>query len=293
MGKTLEALVDQVGGCGRYQFIMVSLLYVNSGLTAWTVLMMVFGALEPDWWCLDPSIHGDLNSSLRNGGNVSSFGSWAHGSSDGSLGNLSLSSFLKNASSDDGNSLGATDVLEGTALLGPDDPGFRSCRRGNGSEQTCERIVFASGANTVVSEFQLVCDKSWIPAMITAVQMAGGLLGSIVSGQLGDTVGRKKTLIMMSTLHSLFALIAAFSNTWQMFAVLRVFLGFTYVAIIVPTYAYLPEFIGTRYRGLLASVPFWGLGTIPLSLVVWALRDWRHLQIATGVCAAAILPAWM
>nr|KAG5698378.1 hypothetical protein BaRGS_010964 [Batillaria attramentaria] len=54
MGKTLEALVDQAGGCGRYQFIMVSLLCVNSGLTAWTVLMMVFGALEPDWWCLDP-----------------------------------------------------------------------------------------------------------------------------------------------------------------------------------------------------------------------------------------------
>ncbi|XP_053408530.1 organic cation/carnitine transporter 2-like [Mercenaria mercenaria] len=49
--------------------------------------------------------------------------------------------------------------------------------------------------DTVVSEWNLVCDRQWIVAFITSIQMVGVLLGSIIAGQMADSTGRKPTML--------------------------------------------------------------------------------------------------
>ena len=70
-------------------------------------------------------------------------------------------------------------------------------------------------------QWDLVCDKSWIPNVATSVQMAGVLVGAVASGQLGDLVGRKWTHYVTLVLNVILNVVEGFSTSWQMFAVLR------------------------------------------------------------------------
>lgn len=74
-------------------------------------------------------------------------------------------------------------------------------------------------------QWDLVCDKKWVAAMVTTVQMAGVLVGCFVSGHLGDFIGRKPTFYVSQLLLVLFNVIAYFSVNVHMYAVVRFVLG--------------------------------------------------------------------
>ncbi|KAK7496746.1 hypothetical protein BaRGS_00011955, partial [Batillaria attramentaria] len=270
MATTVEDVIHQVGDCGKYQFLLVPLVFSSVPPVVWSMLMMVFGALEPDWWCESR----DLYTPSRGNGSVGDIG-WVATTTDEEV--------LSDETPGVWNDTWGRGATENGPLL-------RNCSL---KKHGCDRITFSSGANTLVSEFQLVCDLAWVPSMMISVQMVGVLVGASVSGQLGDSVGRKKTLVSMTVLHTLFTLVAAFSNSWQMFTVLRALIGFTVGGVLATSFTYPTEFIGIKWRPLLGTLPVWGIGAVTYSLVVWALRDWRHVHIATAVCTAATLPAWI
>ena len=60
-----------------------------------------------------------------------------------------------------------------------------------------------------------------------SIQFCGVLTGSTIGGQMGDYFGRKKTLYFSYLLNAIFNVIAAFSVNWQMFTVMRFFVGAT------------------------------------------------------------------
>ncbi|KAL8620048.1 hypothetical protein ACOMHN_015330 [Nucella lapillus] len=123
--------------------------------------------------------------------------------------------------------------------------------------------------------------------------MAGVLVGAALGGQLADSVGRKTTMVSFSVLHVLFTLIAAFSVSWQMFAVLRALIGSTVGGILVVSFPYPTEFLGARWRALVATIPVWGIGALLYSLLCWALPHWKYLHITIASASLACLPAWM
>ena len=74
-------------------------------------------------------------------------------------------------------------------------------------------------------QWSLVCDKSWVKPTVTSSQMGGILLGALLAGWSSDAVGRKKSLYAFALAHALFNLVAAFSVSWEMFAVCRFLIG--------------------------------------------------------------------
>ncbi|GFO30692.1 solute carrier family 22 member 21 [Plakobranchus ocellatus] len=155
----------------------------------------------------------------------------------------------------------------------------------NGTD--CDDFYFFGVKRTVISEWNLVCDLQWMKAVITSIQFGGVLAGSVIGGQSGDYLGRKKTLYGSYLLHTVLNVISAYSINWQMFAVMRFSIGIMIGVVLVMIVPYPTEFFPLRWRHSIPAIPMWPLGVLAFAGGAWLLEDWANLQLA---CAAAALP---
>ncbi|KAI8782224.1 solute carrier family 22 member 7, partial [Biomphalaria glabrata] len=157
----------------------------------------------------------------------------------------------------------------------------------------CQHYEFDNSALTVVNQWSLVCDLSWVPATVISIQMAGVLLGNMVSGHLSDQFGRKRTLYGFLVWHSLCNVVAAFSVSWQMFAVCRFFIGTGIGGILSIVFPYSMEFLPPKWRPVVAVLPIWMVGVFALTATAYLLPNWSHMHIAIGLVPLALLLGWV
>ena len=141
-------------------------------------------------------------------------------------------------------------------------------------------------------------NKPWnlsfgVSAFILLGSGVGGIIGAPVWGLIGDTYGRKPTLIATILMFAVASLCMAFTpqGNWIYLAVFRFFVGFG-VAGVVMGYAYMQEFLPARMRGFLSSlvavfIPGGLLLGAVLSAYLAPLMGWR------GLFALGALPAVM
>lgn len=53
--------------------------------------------------------------------------------------------------------------------------------------------------NTIISEWNLVCDRAYLASVVESCFLAGAGLGSVTSGWISDRFGRKHTLMAFAT----------------------------------------------------------------------------------------------
>ncbi|VDI77243.1 Hypothetical predicted protein [Mytilus galloprovincialis] len=184
VNEYLENVLENIGGCGRFQFLLNFFVLGTKTVVAWSTLMMSFGGVVPDWTC-----------------------TWNTDSGDKYMPN---STFVKQCSISN-------------STINP----------------ICSSRQFDSSKSTVVSEWNLVCDKDWIVSTITTIQMGGLLVGAIISGQIGDVFGRRITYYLSVIILMIANIIAAFSVNWQMFAALRFCIGLGCGCFIPESYRWL------------------------------------------------------
>ncbi|KAL8621786.1 hypothetical protein ACOMHN_016273 [Nucella lapillus] len=163
---------------------------------------------------------------------------------------------------------------------------------GSGGESCASHVVFDDSVNTVISEWSLVCERKYVKAMLTSLQMAGVFIGAVVAGQSSDAIGRRKTCYAALTWHLVTSLVAAFSVNWQMFLAMRILIGVSLGAYLVASFPYCFEFVGARHRQAVAFTPGWNTGASVFALGAWLLRDWSHLHIASALLTIPILLTW-
>nr|KAG5691449.1 hypothetical protein BaRGS_017292 [Batillaria attramentaria] len=197
---TMDDLVKEAGGAGKFQVMMTAALKVGMMPIAWSMMQMAFAGLVPDWWCLpadDLGRYGDHR------------GNWTR-----------------------------------------DNATFQVCTV-PGGEQACEdHITFDESVKTVVNEWSLVCDLSYVKPLMTTLQMVGVLLGAFLGGQSSDTIGRRLTVYLSSLVHVIACVVAAFSVSWQMFMAMRVVIGVTLGVFLVASFSYPLEFVNPKWRQL-------------------------------------------
>ncbi|BFZ10538.1 hypothetical protein BsWGS_13577 [Bradybaena similaris] len=150
-------------------------------------------------------------------------------------------------------------------------------------EGQCASYHFVSSSLTIINEWTLVCDLSWVKPAVVCIQMTGVLLGALLAGQLGDSLGRKKTLYALVLEHVVLNFIAAFSVTWQMFAVCRFFIGVGIGGVLVCSFPFPLEFLPLKWRPFVSVLPFWSVGICVFSLASSFMHNWSNLHITCGV----------
>ncbi|KAL7044557.1 hypothetical protein ACKWTF_001963 [Chironomus riparius] len=150
----------------------------------------------------------------------------------------------------------------------------------------CDEFVFDhSGSFTILEEFKITCEENeWKLAFVGTAHFLGVIVGSLWM-VLGDSIGRKITLIISTFFMSITGIIQALSTSYEMFVV-SAFLNAIGISGIFPLAFVLGlEIVGKNKRGVAGIVCnyFYAIGVAVLGVIAWFYDHWVMLQLLISI----------
>lgn len=256
--KNSDILTTTIGSFGKWQcriVVLMSLLKVPIG---WVQLVIVFIAPSTtEFWCKPPKQFTNLSQS-----------EWKSliSVSENDLQNItkiSSSCFMKN-------------VVEPNSetLIIPCNWGYEYNR--------------TEMSSSIITEWDLVCDKSFLVEVLQMCVMLAILLGMPIFGPAADKFGRKIVLMTSIWLQTLFGLASTLSPWFPGFFIFRFLSSLSTSGIMIVSFVLCIEVTSNATRStvmVLQGIPF-GLGFSLMGLLAYFIRDWRILLIVQYVCCA-------
>ncbi|ROT75799.1 putative organic cation transporter protein-like [Penaeus vannamei] len=143
--------------------------------------------------------------------------------------------------------------------------------------------------NTLTSEFNLVCDRSYLRATYQSINMFGTIFTCMASGYIADRFGRKAVVLVTHLTYATLGFCISFASNFSLILALRFIMG----CVGLPTiYILALEVCEIKYRsvvGILIGLP-WAFGTMAWGGVAFQVRDWRWLQRCVILPFALYIP---
>ncbi|XP_035252436.1 solute carrier family 22 member 13 [Anguilla anguilla] len=150
--------------------------------------------------------------------------------------------------------------------------------------------------SSIVSEFDLVCDKVNFVGVAQTVFMAGILFGSFIFGPLAESLGRKRAVQIPVVLMAISSVGSALSPNFYVYLAVQFIVGVSYGGYRVNCIILATEWIGMTkrtYPSALCQV-FGGIGQSVLAGIAYFIRDWRTAQfVIASPWALVILYIWI
>ncbi|XP_061172477.1 organic cation transporter protein-like isoform X1 [Saccostrea echinata] len=147
----------------------------------------------------------------------------------------------------------------------------------NGYQYTLEKD------STIVTEFDLVCDRANLAELLQTLVMAGQLVGAACASSLSDRVGRKTVHLGSNLLTLILGISVAFASNYATLAVMKFVLGVLQQGMVMSGVVFTLELFpeqGRFYSEVIGSC-VWSTGLIIMSAIAYLLQNysWRYLQI--------------
>ncbi|NXA08190.1 S22AD protein, partial [Sapayoa aenigma] len=135
---------------------------------------------------------------------------------------------------------------------------------------------------SLLTEFDLVCDRKDLNDIAQSIYMLGLLLGSMIFGPLSDRIGRRPVILISIFLQGLFGLGTAFVPHFYVYMAFRCVVGASVSGITMTILALATEWIGvsSRPKAVLGSHCCFAIGEMILAGLSYGIRNWRLLEIA-------------
>jgi len=264
-----DPVLDRIGNWGKWQATKVAAFGLVGFFFGWQMLSMNLLLPEQDFWCLNedcscPSEPVDPPSGLRP---------------------LWLKDTVAAAAAGGGNT--PSKSSNETRTNRTECPTTKINSDGENSEMWCERWDYdrSDWPETVVSQFNLVCDRDYLRSMSQSLYMAGIMIGSFVSGLLSDRFGRKRITLLAATGLLISGLATALSTSMPVFILLRCIVAFFSMSVFNCGFCYCMEIVGGRAAtivGISLEIP-WSFAYMILPLVSWIFPRWQHLEVAISL----------
>ncbi|XP_010081931.1 PREDICTED: solute carrier family 22 member 13 [Pterocles gutturalis] len=135
---------------------------------------------------------------------------------------------------------------------------------------------------SLLTEFDLVCDRKDLNDISQSIYMVGMLLGSIIFGPLSDRIGRRPVILISIFLQGLFGVGIAFVPHFYVYMAFRCVVGASVSGITMTILALATEWVGvsSRPKAVLTSHCCFAIGQMLLAGLSYGIRNWRLLEIA-------------
>ncbi|XP_051954808.1 solute carrier family 22 member 16-like [Xyrauchen texanus] len=154
---------------------------------------------------------------------------------------------------------------------------------GNKTVVSCSGFVYdhSEVQQSIVTEWDLVCEKEWLAKLTQPTFMLGVLIGALVFGDIADRIGRRPILIATSLCQFAFGILVAFTGNYYLFVAMRFLLATVSSGYLVVVFVYVTEFTGNKVRtwtSMHVHAAF-AVGIMIVALVGYLVRVWWIYQI--------------
>ncbi|XP_070548444.1 organic cation transporter protein-like isoform X2 [Ptychodera flava] len=148
--------------------------------------------------------------------------------------------------------------------------------------------------STVIHEFDLVCDRYYLNALMTSLHMAGYMCGNIVFGPLSDKIGRMKVFMIAIILFEVCTLIEALAPNLVVFAVFRFGAAIALHGGFLTSFVLMTEAVGPSKRTYVGVILFlfYSCGYMAFALIGYLIREWRYLLLVISLPGVLFLSYW-
>uniref|UniRef100_A0A0N4VW58 MFS domain-containing protein n=1 Tax=Haemonchus placei TaxID=6290 RepID=A0A0N4VW58_HAEPC len=123
-----------------------------------------------------------------------------------------------------------------------------------------------------------------------SMQMIGVLIGSAMFGQISDSFGRRKSMLVTMAGMAIGWILVAKSYDLTLFTVSRTAVGFFTGGSISVLNVFIMENIPKKHRMWINMAITWSPNMLPLAAMAWATGDWRSLALLNAiVCVPGLL----
>ncbi|ELT99019.1 hypothetical protein CAPTEDRAFT_86372, partial [Capitella teleta] len=138
---------------------------------------------------------------------------------------------------------------------------------------------------TVVTEWDLVCDRKVLPEASQMIFNFGVMFGAILFGFLSDKYGRKKIFIGSLLGQAVVGSFTALSPNFYLFAVLRFFVGAFEQGVNITGFIMATELFPPKQRSVAAVTHefFWAIGGAGIPLFAFIFMRWHAIQLAVSM----------
>jgi len=134
---------------------------------------------------------------------------------------------------------------------------------------------------TIVTDFNLVCDRKVWTSNSKSVFFCGKLFGALIFGQLSDRYGRRPMFFVGVIMLLVSGVIASFAPSIYVFLPVYFMQGAAKTGAYLVAFILSTELVGPSYRVIAGFVSHlcYSMGYISLAILGYLVRDWRWLEI--------------
>ncbi|KTG41659.1 hypothetical protein cypCar_00005113 [Cyprinus carpio] len=213
MTNGVERLFDQLGHFNRFQACLYFAAIFQAISCGIHYLASVFLVETPKFLCDSPSNITDVL--YRNHSSTSLADIWTHYKpGDGPV-------VVQTAGGDQWELSPCLKALRLDAI------NFQYEFFGNKTVESCGDFVYdhSEVEQSIVTDWDLVCDKEWLAKLAQPTFMLGVLIGALVFGDIADRIGRRPILMATSLCQFIFGVTVAFTGNYYLFVLMRFLLA--------------------------------------------------------------------